>query len=443
MTLPKINYSLLFTRAALFTFAVFLQIQITLFPTPEYIGLRVNAADLILPFVGLFVLGSLLLKRSHWPQWQKPFGYWVPILLTVVLMFALYNGYRVQGSWSSWALINKGVGWFVLMAYLAFGAWASTNQSDEIRKWFLRPFLLFFCAFAVFEIVLRLLAQNGLLERSDLFMHFFRTIELAGFMANRNAYAFLFLSMISIGSLYLIKPFSLHKVEHICFRLLWFMLPAFIAMNASRAAFLVIGPLVLFVIFMNWRVFIKQLLPLILIGCLIVPLVKNEMLAKALSTYGNVSQGAAVLGDDFDLDDDLYHGDHLRLQVILDSKEMYMRHPFTGAGIGSVYEYQKTQQDRDDIAIIDNTPLWVFVEMGPLGFIVFAAAFFSMMIALSRKSKGEIDTHDKMFAHAVIFVMISFGIFSLLHEIMYSRFFWVLLGMGLALPIAANARSDQ
>ena len=87
--------------------AIALQIQVTLFSSEDYLGLRVNLADFILPLLGLFILISLLLKRSVWPRWSGKFGYWAIALLSAAMLLACVNGYLTLGHWSNWALVNK------------------------------------------------------------------------------------------------------------------------------------------------------------------------------------------------------------------------------------------------------------------------------------------------------------------------------------------------
>ena len=261
--------------------------------------------------------------------------------------------------------------------------------------------------------------------------------ELSGFMANRNAYAFLYLSALVMSSIFLIKDIRLKRIETICFRLLWVLLPVFLVMNASRSSLLVLVPLILYLLIKNWRCFVKNILLFMIIGCLLIPFTNTHKIKSAINNYSLFhTESIQHLKGDTNHEtakNNLYTGDRLRLQVIQDSLQLYKQNPLTGVGIGSIFEHQKQQDDRQRIAIIDNTALWIFVEMGPFGFLAFGTVFFSMLIALHRKSKSMED-FDTVFAHAMIFVMIGFGLFSLIHKILYSRFLWVFLGMSLAIP---------
>ncbi len=428
-------------------FAVFLQIHVNLFETPQYHGLRVSFADFLLPFCGVAVFVSLLRKKSLWPIWQKPFGYWAPILLSCVIILAILNFYRIEDTLSIRAGINKGAGWFILMAYLLVGAWFATNRVELIRVYFLRPFLVFLCFITILELVLRFLINNHVIEPFKI-MQFLDYPQIAGFMVNRNAFAFLYLSTLAMGSIYLVKGYPLQKIEAWCFKILWALLPLFFYMNESRAAFLIIIPLVIFMMVENWKLFIKQLLPLMLISLLFFPLKNRDTFSFFIKSYWTIIQGVEFLKGEQDLDEIKNSSDNLRLQIIIDSMALLGQHPISGAGIGSIQNDQ-INKGQKAVAVLDNTTLWILVEMGPFGLLSFLVVFVVMLVALNRKSQ-RLDSDQKIFAQACIFLLFSFALFSMLHEITYSRFFWFFLGLGLALPMtqsrpaqAASLRSQE
>lgn len=432
--MTKSSFYDLIMRGALVALSVFLQVQITLFATDEYIGLRFNSADLLLPFFGLLILASLIFKTSSWPQWQKPFGYWAPALLSAVMIFALLNGYRIQGDWSSWAIINKGVGWCVLMAYLLMGAWFGTNKVTDVQIWFLRPFFIFLILILIVEIALRLCFQYAIIEQFTV-LGALKKFELMGLMANRNAFAFLYLSILTVGSILIIDHKKFPRIDTICVQLLWLLLPLFLVMNASRTSFLIVIPLIIYLLCTNWRIFVKAILPMLVAGCIIMPIAYTGHFNNAIHYFSNLEKTvtSADTKTETAAQKDLYAGDQLRLNVIKDSLTLLKENPILGAGIGSVYQYQQDQSNRKHVAIIDNTPLWILTEMGPLGLLAFGSVFFSMLTALYRKSRG-LDTDYKLFARAVFFILLGFGLFSLLHEILYTRFLWVFIGIALAVP---------
>jgi hypothetical protein len=66
--------------------------------------------------------------------------------LTIWLTIALVHGRMAMGAWQSWAVLNKYVGWYVLLLYFALGASVATVDADKGR--ILHAFLQIFVATA-------------------------------------------------------------------------------------------------------------------------------------------------------------------------------------------------------------------------------------------------------------------------------------------------------
>lgn len=418
----------------LIAFAITLQIQFTLFEHESYQGLRVGASDFILPFAGVFMLITLLLHKSRWPVWQKPFGYWAIALLTSILALALLNGFALRGEWSQWAVLNKGAGWIVLMAYFMAGAWLTTNHANKIFKYFLLPLCIFMIVSTIFVIVLMLLFYANT-YKTFVFMGYDYGFDLSGFMVNRNAFAFLYLCGMSIVTPLLLWRKNLSRNERYVFYTLWLLLPITLGFNLSRAAIFSAILLVVFTTFIAPKPMLRRLLPLLMIGMLLLPLMHKQRVAKVAETFGQIEQSMENASQD-----NLYVGDKVRFNVFKDSLNLIKGHPLTGAGLGGLLAYQE-EQGREEPMIMDNTALWILTEMGPFGLLGFLCVYVAMLVALWRKSKG-LDDDYALFARGVFFMLLVFGAFSMFHEILYSRFLWFFLGLGLAVP-AANLRQKQ
>lgn len=417
------------SSVGLFTFAIALQIQITVFSSADYIGLRIGLADLLIPLTGVLIAISLILKRSEWPVWGTPFGYWCIILLSAIFGLALMNGYRIQGELSHWAFLNKGVGWCVLMAYLAAGAWFARNFTpDDIHKCFTLPFLGFLALVTLGESILRIVIYTEANQTLGLFGLDFG-YDMAGFMVNRNAFAFLYLSGLVLSSYFLLNTKSTSHFEGVIYRTLWVLLPLFLSLNLSRASLLILVPMAAYLLIRHARAFIVKILPLVVIGSLALPLVNFDRASFVLETVkGGADYVHTKTNRDLEQEAHVsYRGDSLRIQILKDSWALIKAHPLTGAGLGSTLKYQE-DEDRDLTAVIDNTALWILTEMGPFGLLSFLAVFIAMLSALYKRRE------DSMFAAAMIFVLLGFAAFSLLHEILYSRFLWFFLGLALAVP---------
>lgn len=432
------------TPALLFIFAIALQIQLTLFASDDYIGLRVNLADFLVPLAGLFILSSLLFKRSLWPRWGRPFGYWAPALLSLIIGLGLMNGYLLQGEWSRWALVNKGVGWAVLMAYLLAGAWLSTNAPVQIQRFFILPFVGFVVVVTLAESIIRGLYHLDVLPSLAVFGYRLG-YDLAGFMANRNAFAFLYLCALVLSSFQLLGTPLPKRFEKLIYSMMWFLLPVFLTMNLSRTALPVVAMLVVYLLVKYRGIFLKSCLPLLVCGLVLMPLSDNSKVSQVFLHLTGISQMADHI-DDADAivnktSNGFYRGDALRLLILTDAVSLLRDHPFTGAGIGAALSHQD-QEQRTLVSVIDNTPLWILTEMGPFGLLGFGGVYVCMLMALKRRADQNIG--EQPFAIGLIGILLAFGVYSLLHEILYTRFLWFVLGLGLAAPaIAHPQRQDR
>src|SRR5689334_17733754 len=104
MTLPQIIKVPVIIAAVL---AITLQIQVTLFSSETYAGLRVGLGDLFLPFAGLYIFYSLLTQKTVWPQWTLKYAYIWLAGLFAIMTIAMVNGYLNIGFLSNWGFFNK------------------------------------------------------------------------------------------------------------------------------------------------------------------------------------------------------------------------------------------------------------------------------------------------------------------------------------------------
>ena len=408
-------------------FAVALQIQTTLFASADYLGIRVNLADLLLPAAGLFILGSLALKKSAWPQWRAPFGYWSIGLLSVIVLLSCVNGYLVTGEWSQWAVINKCLGWFILMAYLGAGAWAVRNAATSVKQVFIYAFIAFFCVGAVYSLVIHFMFWT---MNSELITN--PKVYIEGFMYNRNAFGFLALTV----SIFLISNFASKPAENLKYKaaiwLVWFLTGCCVLVIGSRALYIALLPIFGILLFQHRSYFMKYALPGLALGTLAVPLLFPSFMYRVTMPFYQTtilfekSESMPEYSSDHQVEKDY---DLPRLAIAKDALNLIREHPVTGAGLGTMLHTQNEQHGKS-IDVIDNSLLWILTEMGPLGLFGFIWVFIVMLRALYNKDEPD------SFSQAVFLLLLVFGIFSIFHEILYTRFLWFVLGMALVVPKA-------
>jgi hypothetical protein len=116
--------------------------------------------------------------------------------------------------------------------------------------------------------------------------------------------------------------------------------------------------------------------------------------------------------------------DAYRIQAAHDAIAVWKTSPLVGAGLGTFLNYQ-AQRYGQFMDVVDNTPLWLLCETGLLG--LFALLGFYAVSMHSLKQAGD------PLSLALIGILLSFGLFCLLHEMLYTRFLWFFLGLALGL----------
>ncbi|HPF78162.1 MAG TPA: O-antigen ligase family protein [Alphaproteobacteria bacterium] len=411
--------------------AIAAQIQITLFTNENYAGLRVNLADLFLPFMGLFVIVSLFLKQTDWPKFQikKPY-LWLAIL-SAVLLFSLINGYFIYGTVSKWALINKFIGWFILSGYFLLGAWLVYNSSKDCLFLFIRIFVYFFTAVITINCVMAILEFYDLTY--DLYRLYF---PIEGLMANKNALTFLFLTVLAMANCFYSVLFSKKFILY-----LWFLLPIFMLCTGTRAGILALIALgAMFVILRRTNFAWKEaFIGLALSAVIILPTAyfsKDNIFGLYEVT---IHPSKPVIEVTKTGEEKAYFkGDSYRLKILETAKNMILTHPVSGSGLGSA-AYEQEKQWGQYYAVIDCTPLWLWAESGLIGLGLFLGFYFLCFKALWQNSfNGDMDQNIRFFSQSVLLVLVIFSVMCLFHEILYTRFLWLLMGMGLAFPMISG-----
>ncbi|MHA1536813.1 MAG: hypothetical protein ACTSUD_04595, partial [Alphaproteobacteria bacterium] len=125
-------------------------------------------------------------------------------------------------------------------------------------------------------------------------------------------------------------------------------------------------------------------------------------------------------------------GLNYRIETGLVALGLWLHEPFFGTGLGG-YSYSLTAAGKS-AEVIHNTYLWILTEMGIVGFFVFAAFFLTILSALRRSWR---ENRNPCLAIAALAMMLVFSGAAIGMEAMYQRHLWFILGLALALPVAA------
>lgn len=411
--------------------SVALQLQFSFFKSDGYLGLRLNAADLLLPIIGIIILIRLWLKKESLPRWRIPHMYAGLAALTVLMTVALLNGHHTTEVWNSWAIINKYIGWFVLLAYLGLGGWIGGRPLLE----YYQPMLTGFLGFWVFTLVF-IMGRLIMIDLQGNSHQILLNYPLAGFMGNRNAYAFLTFSMLAVLTAWQSRQSTKPLWG---FYVVWALIPLFYAYNASRAGLVVLVFIVLTFALINFKFALRRVIAPLVIGIIGTLIFFSSFDSYALKiTHINIeSSRQLMMLEGFssqDADEKLqYVGDKVRKDTYGDALELWWQHPVIGGGLGSFRDYQTSKRGSYS-DVIDCTGLWLLAETGLLGLGLFSAFFLIALWKIFSKIRAGEDKTG--FYLGIFLMMMVFAIMSLVHELLYTRFLWFFMGLALSLPSA-------
>lgn len=354
---------------------VFFQIHV---PT-NTTAINFNVAD---PFA--IICGVLFLLqawRAGAPKWRISSLELHILACTAIMTIGLFIGTAEIG-FTTWAVVNKYLGWFVLLAYGAAGAMAARVDLEKT----LLTFAATGCAVVVFAIADMLLGRFRVVNA-----HFFN-----GFAQNSNAFAFLCLMMLAVGltmKRYMLTVTTLALIA--------------IVLSGSRAgmgAALVVLVTASFLIPGIWR-----------------DVIMSFTLA-ALSIYSLTLGGALTLGGKSIVETMTFvrpSSDAEHWTTVKDGVQMFLANMVWGAGLGRFI----AQWTGAYPLIIHNSAVWILAEFGIVG----AIAFISPVIRIAAQEFARFRNNDAA-GYLLILMIAGFGAMSLFHELLYQRVLWFLLG---------------
>ena len=268
-------------------------------------------------------------------------------------------------------------------------------------------------------------------------------------MANRNAYGFLFVTVIGFASQFYLmdRPFLSPRYAQI----LYFLMPAFVIFNASRAMCIALLCNLLLIAVCNrkrakalGRLFIHLLCgalvttallwdkPLEVIFLRINPV---DFVTKTVPHLRSENvEKLDIKNKDVEISNGVYYpGDNIRLTILDAALEQIIAHPLIGSGLGSAMMYQAKKYGHE-INVIDSTPVWLLVETGIIGLSIFALFYVICTRSLFRNLTSYIEWQQAITA-GVVLTVAAFSVMCLMHEIFYTRHLWFLLGLGLGLAL--------
>ena len=355
--------------------------------------LNVNLADPLAVLGGvLFILMSV--RLGHLPRWRVAHVNLAAAVATLVLGGSLLIGADRFG-WTTWAVTNRFLGWFVLLAYAATGALIVRAGQKEGFRTILLTFAGATAAIAGVEVFLVMLADLG-------FQIPVVPTAAEGFSLNHNFFAFQLLMAMS-AAMAAVRGASLRIV-------ILALVIAALYFAGSRS---------------GWIAAVFVLVTACYLG-----VVNLRELSIAILGAASAAIAVALLPK--------LHGHalpqfvpdaastHERLITIVGGLKLFLDHPFFGAGLGA-FRNEMNMATSGIPLLIHSTGVWLLAELGIVGFAAFAvpaAYIFFKEWGYSRKEQASA---------LIVLCLVAFAVMSGPADMLYQRTFWLLIGTGLAL----------
>jgi O-antigen ligase len=390
---------------------IFFQLHI-----PTTTGLvTANLADPVAILGGGLFLIVCFSYRHQWPTWRLP-GLNSHLLAAtgVIVSSLLLGAYRF--GWTDWALFNKSLGWLVLLAYVGTGALMVYTAGYVGLRQLLFTFVAAAAAIVILHLVLVTIRQAGVHLPPTLLGY-----NMEGFAENRNAFAFQ-LVMVMAAAFALVAA-----RENVCTIILALALTG-LWYAGSRAGWLTLPFLFVAALYLRAisarRIAFAIGLAIAIIGVItVVPFLTSgagsawKEMAKTLTLYDESSTSE-------------------RIKSLQGGLSLFLRYPIFGAGLGAYME-SVLREDGTPL-VIHSTPLWLLAETGIVGFLIFATPILRIFWSETRK-----PSHD-LASKLLVLIIVAFAVMSSVHEMLYQRSFWLLLGAALAyLPNLPDSSSSN
>ncbi|HYM03555.1 MAG TPA: lysylphosphatidylglycerol synthase domain-containing protein [Stellaceae bacterium] len=376
--------------AVLSGIAVFFQLHI---PVQDNL-VNINLADPLALTGGAYFLFRWAVRRQ-WPSWRAPLVNPALAAMSASIVLAFAIGYLRFGA-TPWAVDNRLLGWLVILCYFFTGAVIAGQWGANGTRRVLETAAAAGGIVSLYIVLSVWLTAFGWKALRDAVLPDFQLLS-----PNPNAVAFQIL-------LALIAALAAGRRVH------WGAagaMGAAIILIGSRAGWGTSALVVLLALGMGLAA-PRRILPSLAVA---VALLAPIFVVPYLGGGGAGSAGMPWIVHQ--------SSDNERWYTFLGAVALWRVHPWLGAGLGAYMADQIAAFGRP--LVIHNTALWILAEFGMLGFAVFGGSYAAMLrwCAAARK-----HAPDGSLAMAALLMLVAFGVFSMVHEVLYQRMLWLLLG---------------
>ena len=453
---PKSNWNawLIMACGTMIAVTIFFQVRIQ----NEDSVITANIADGF-ALVGLGCLILLVMERRKRLAGLPTAFVGVLLAFSLLLVYALVLGYANFGA-NTWALVNRGLGWVIMLGYAAVGLSIGLLDNERNRHVVLRLFVTAGAAIAVLQLILLVALILGFPPPREAFPY-----PLRGYTNNANAFGFQ-MTVTAIAAM-VADRIGLLGTGRRWLTAILILIGVAVYFAGSRTAIGMFAlVLVLSVLFaspaerrteIGVSVSVAYAVVLISISLVLLPHLINAFVNIVGIIYGavlgiiNVLLG--FLGVEFDTALDtkkiegmkqvwtrtsVFHAssDHERWRTIVEGWRLWLEHPIIGQGLGAYVQSQLAVSET--FLVFHSVPIWLMAEMGLIGLAVGLASFACLYLSAHRM-RHEPDL--RAWGVGVLMVLLCWGAANQLHDFFVQRAFWFFLGLAFAVsPAAIRAR---
>lgn len=381
----------------------------------------VNMAD-VLALIGLGLFAHAAWERRSLAVLPGPVLAGLAILSALVLA-GLLNGALRFGS-NEWATVNRGLGWLVVLGYVAVGAAMVREAGEAGRLRILRAVVAAGTVVAGLQILLLgLVAAGAALPDGAVF------VPLRGYAQNGNAFAMQMTVVLvlaiatrrlggfgdrtaAFAAVVALTTTAIYLSTSRAFAAIGAgVLVAALATarpEARRTEAVAVGAAVAAVLLVVALPHVDRLLPVHSVAAV-------ESLAGSGNRAFTVYQAPRVVAPSSDAE---------RWQTIVDGLAIWRAHPVLGGGIGAYVEARTAAGA--PIQVIHAVPVWLLAETGLAGAATGAAVLAAWTLAALRLRRAAPTAGVGFGLLAVLATFVAAG---LVHDMAYQRIFWFALGL--------------
>lgn len=386
----------------------------------QSITININLGDII-ACIGFLIMIMGYKNRVTWFAIPKTGLYILGIISAFSL--SLIYGFLTYG-YTHFAMINKFMGFFILLGYGALGAIFFYHNGISGYRTLVRIMSITLLTILLSSIILNNLVYCGIISIDHL------PPNLNGFAANRNAFALQLLMVLALQISYLNNSRGwLHNVN------LWIISVFIIGiyLTFSRSGLITIITLLLFLLALG-LVRKRNIMQIILLSCSIVAFFFVMDAAILADFDGGPNEAHSMFTMNYSGDS----SDHERFYTILEGLRLFIDNPILGGGLGRFMFDEVLNHNRP--LVIHNTFVWLLAEFGLIGIMPFVLYGFHIVQSLYIRWRNSAALPLNEREKALISFLLIFAAMGMVHEIFYQRCLWFIGGLLLAKTIDVDKR---